>query len=135
MVENKATVHGVQLSCEVDAGIPVIEADPGQLQQVMINLMNNAIHAVVERNGSHGGKIDVAAHGDERGNAVITVKDNGSGMSQETLCQDIPAILSPPRLRVRERALVYRSATALSTPWAESFRWTVARVKALPSPW
>ncbi|MCJ2165084.1 MULTISPECIES: sensor histidine kinase [unclassified Pseudodesulfovibrio] len=87
MVENKATVHGVQLSCEVDAGVPSIEADPGQLQQVMINLMNNAIHAVVERNGSHGGRIDVAAHGDERGNAVITVKDNGSGMSQDTLAK------------------------------------------------
>jgi signal transduction histidine kinase len=87
MVENKATVHGVRLSCEVDAGIPTIEADPGQLQQVMINLMNNAIHAVVERNGSHGGRIDVAAHGDERGNAVITVKDNGSGMSQDILAK------------------------------------------------
>eukprot|EP00831_Metopus_contortus_P079864 TRINITY_DN8033_c0_g2_i1.p2 TRINITY_DN8033_c0_g2~~TRINITY_DN8033_c0_g2_i1.p2 ORF type:complete len:562 (+),score=108.64 TRINITY_DN8033_c0_g2_i1:164-1849(+) len=84
MVENKASVHGVQLGCEVAPGIPKVEVDPGQLQQVMINLMNNAIYAVVERNGSQGGRIDVTTRGDERGNAVITVTDNGSGMSKDT---------------------------------------------------
>ncbi|WP_158947532.1 sensor histidine kinase [Pseudodesulfovibrio cashew] len=85
MVENKATVHGIDLRCEVDAATPMVEADPGQLQQVMINLLNNAIHAVVDRHGASGGVISVAAGRDERDNAVITVTDNGSGMSRESM--------------------------------------------------
>lgn len=85
MVENKASVHGIDLGCDVAPHIPAIEADPGQLQQVMINLVNNAIHAVVERHGSEGGKIEVGAGKDDKNNAVITVTDNGTGMSKERL--------------------------------------------------
>ena len=85
MVENKASVHGIQLHCDVNRQVPTVEADPGQLQQVMINLVNNAIHAVVERHGSEGGEISMLARKNERGDAVITVTDNGVGMSQEHL--------------------------------------------------
>ncbi|BDQ34845.1 sensor histidine kinase [Pseudodesulfovibrio portus] len=85
MVENKAQVHGIKLHCDVAPHIPTIQADPGQLQQVMINLVNNAIHAVVERHGSEGGEIEVSAQKDDRGNAVITVSDNGTGMSRDHL--------------------------------------------------
>ena len=85
MVENKASVHGVGLRCDVAPHVPAVEADPGQLQQVMINLVNNAIHAVVERHGCEGGEIAVSAQKDDEGNAVITVADNGTGMSREHL--------------------------------------------------
>jgi len=85
MVENKASVHGIRLRCDVAPHIPTIKADPAQLQQVMINLVNNAIHAVVERHGSEGGEIDVNAQKDDKGNAVITVSDNGTGMSRDCL--------------------------------------------------
>ncbi|WP_316896671.1 ATP-binding protein [Pseudodesulfovibrio indicus] len=87
MVQNKAQVNGIRVSCEVDPSVPPILADPGQLQQVMINLMNNAIHAVVDRHGSDGGVIDVAAARDERGWARITVTDNGCGINQESLAK------------------------------------------------
>jgi signal transduction histidine kinase len=87
MVQNKAQVNGIRVSCEVDPSVPPILADPGQLQQVMINLMNNAIHAVVDRHGSDGGVIDVAAGRDERGWARITVSDNGCGINQESLAK------------------------------------------------
>ena len=85
MVENKASVHGIGLNYNVAQNIPTVEADPGQLQQVMINLVNNAIHAVVDRHGSEGGEISMEAHRDAKGNAVITVTDNGVGMSREHL--------------------------------------------------
>ncbi|MEF2232255.1 MAG: ATP-binding protein [Pseudodesulfovibrio sp.] len=85
MVENKASVHGVRMECHVDGSAPVIEADPGQMQQVMINLLNNAIYAVVDRHGSSGGEISIHAGGDKGGNAVIRVQDNGCGMSKETM--------------------------------------------------
>lgn len=85
MVENKALVNGIKVGCEVAPSVPRIQADPGQLQQVMINLMNNAIHAVVDRHGSEGGVIDVAADRDERGWARVTVTDNGCGINQDSL--------------------------------------------------
>jgi signal transduction histidine kinase len=85
MVRNKAQVNGIEVTCEVAPDVPRILADPGQLQQVMINLLNNAIHAVVDRRGSRGGRIDMSAGGDERGRAVITVADNGAGINQESL--------------------------------------------------
>ena len=84
MVENKAQVHGIRMQCYVDATVPVIEADPGQLQQVMINLLNNAIHAVVDRHGASGGEIAIDARGADH-KAVIRVTDNGCGIPEESL--------------------------------------------------
>ncbi|WP_147820732.1 sensor histidine kinase [Salidesulfovibrio onnuriiensis] len=85
MVEKKAAVNGVDLRFELRGPVPVIQADPGQLQQVMINLLNNAIHAVVDRHGASGGEITVSAHGDAQGNAVVDVEDNGTGISEDGL--------------------------------------------------
>lgn len=85
MVKNKAAVHGIRMECEVEETIPVIEADPGQLQQVMINLLNNAIHAVMDRHGANGGEISVTACGDTLGNAIIAIADNGCGIPEENL--------------------------------------------------
>ena len=84
MVDNKARVHGIGMQCYVDATVPVIEADPGQLQQVMINLLNNAIHAVVDRHGASGGEISIDARGND-GKAIIRVTDNGCGIPEESL--------------------------------------------------
>ncbi|WP_394699919.1 ATP-binding protein [uncultured Pseudodesulfovibrio sp.] len=85
MIRNKAQVNGIDVTCDVGPDVPPVIADPGQLQQVMVNLLNNAIHAVVDRHGSKGGRIEVAARGDDRGRAVITVADNGCGINQESL--------------------------------------------------
>ncbi|MDD3310737.1 ATP-binding protein [Pseudodesulfovibrio sp.] len=85
MIQNKASVNGIAMTCEVDRSVPVIQADPGQMQQVMINLLNNAIYAVVDRHGVKGGEIAVDARADDAGNAIIRVRDNGSGMSKETM--------------------------------------------------
>jgi len=37
--------HGIQLRTELEAGLPAITGDPVQLQQVMLNLIMNAIEA------------------------------------------------------------------------------------------
>ncbi|WP_319759688.1 ATP-binding protein [Maridesulfovibrio sp.] len=85
MVEKKATVHGIQLSCAVSPDTPSVEADPRQLQQVMVNLLNNAIQAVIDRHGSKGGKVSVEAMRGEDGSAIIKVTDNGTGISSDNL--------------------------------------------------
>ena len=46
MVENDLHVHGVTASTELQEDIPQIAGDPTQLQQVVLNLIKNAIEAV-----------------------------------------------------------------------------------------
>jgi signal transduction histidine kinase len=46
MVENDLHVHGVSVSTEFQEDVPQLRADPLQLQQVMLNLIKNAIDAI-----------------------------------------------------------------------------------------
>ncbi len=85
LVEKNANVHGIQLSCVISPDTPFVEVDPGQLQQVMVNLLNNAIHAVIDRYGSEGGKVLVTAERRTDGSAVIKVSDNGTGISPDNM--------------------------------------------------
>ena len=85
MVENKASVEGITVTQEISEDIPPIQGDPGQLQQVLINLFNNAIDAIVERHGSEGGELDIRAGLKGDGKVQISVKDNGAGISPENL--------------------------------------------------
>ena len=49
MVENKASVEGITVAQEISEDIPPIQGDPGQLQQVLINLFLNSYHAMEGR--------------------------------------------------------------------------------------
>ena len=46
MVENDLHVHGVSVSTELQEDVPQIMADPTQVQQVILNLIKNAIDAM-----------------------------------------------------------------------------------------
>ena len=91
MVEKKAELEGIRFIIDVDGRTPHVLADQGLLQQVMVNLLNNAIHAVVEQHGSAGGEIVIAAGKDQNGNALIKVGDNGIGIHES----DIERIFLP----------------------------------------
>jgi two-component system NtrC family sensor kinase len=85
MVAKKAAVHGIQLEQAFPDDLPPVEGDPGQLQQVLLNLFNNAIDAILERHGSEGGRLAVSASHGNHGRVVVRVEDNGSGISPENL--------------------------------------------------
>lgn len=64
--------------------IPSIECFPGKLNQVFLNMMSNAVHAIQERWGeNNGGQLRIRTFADEN-NVYISIADNGSGMSEET---------------------------------------------------
>jgi signal transduction histidine kinase len=46
MVEHDLHVHGVSISTEFEEGVPLLRADPIQLQQVILDLVRNAIDAI-----------------------------------------------------------------------------------------
>ncbi len=64
--------------------LPLVECFPGKLNQVFLNIISNASHAVQKRyGGNDGGEIMIITTHDEE-NVFIKVKDNGIGMDAQT---------------------------------------------------
>jgi two-component system, NtrC family, sensor kinase len=78
-LSNEAMHREVDVRLEIAPNLPRIVSDRSQLQQVFLNLFNNALAAVPD-----GGKIIASARSEGDGVAAI-VRDNGCGMSDETL--------------------------------------------------
>jgi len=83
MIEKKAVVNGIELASDLPEPSLNIYADPGHIQQVLINLFNNAIYAIVERHGSEGGRLFITGVHTPEGLVEIRVQDNGGGISPE----------------------------------------------------
>jgi signal transduction histidine kinase/CheY-like chemotaxis protein len=88
---------GVRLQLELDANLPAVEADPGQIQQVVLNLVVNGVEAigdepgtVVVTTGVHD--VDEASATDFAGSTplapgryvFVEVRDTGCGMDEAT---------------------------------------------------
>jgi signal transduction histidine kinase len=71
--------RNVELQAEIGGGIPPIEGDSDQLQQVFINLINNSLDAMPA-----GGrlKVSTARDGDS---VVIELSDTGEGILEESI--------------------------------------------------
>jgi len=85
MIEKKAAVEGIKIIQKVDERTPDIHVDPAQLQQVLLNLFNNAIDAIIEKKGSQGGEMTITAAPEYNGTVEISVKDDGCGISPDNL--------------------------------------------------
>jgi two-component system NtrC family sensor kinase len=86
MVTRKAGVHGITIERRVAADLPAVHGDPRHLQQVLVNLLNNAIDAAIDRHGASGGEIRIeSGPSPENRHVEIRVHDNGSGISKDNL--------------------------------------------------
>jgi two-component system, NtrC family, sensor kinase len=71
--------HGVELVERYEENLPVVVGDPHQLQQVFLNILNNAYDAIQETR--RPGKIEVLTM--QRANELeILIRDNGPGILQ-----------------------------------------------------
>lgn len=79
-IGKEALHRNITVNCEVPGDMPKIKSDKGQLQQVLLNILNNGIEAV-----GNGGRIDISAEpkGDRR--VEITISDDGPGISRNDL--------------------------------------------------
>lgn len=85
MVSKKAAVHGISVQEKISSDTQPIHADPAQLQQVLLNLLNNAMDAVLARHGTEGGELLIGTEPAVDGQVKLFVKDNGCGISPENL--------------------------------------------------
>ncbi|WP_035241683.1 sensor histidine kinase [Desulfobacter vibrioformis] len=87
LVENSARTSGVEILTRIEENVPSFMGDPGRFQQVMLNLVNNAMHAVTNQHGAQGGRIEISAAQtrDNEGQTMVNiqVKDNGCGIAPE----------------------------------------------------
>jgi two-component system nitrogen regulation sensor histidine kinase NtrY len=89
LLEETALLHkkeladkGISITVDVNPENLFIMADKTMIEQVLINLVKNAIQAFDEQPGK---KIELSAYTNEKGRAVLSVKDNGAGIDSEAL--------------------------------------------------
>jgi len=64
--------------------LPLVECYAGKLNQVFLNIVSNAAHAIRKRFGEDaGGELTITTGHDEE-NVYIKIKDNGTGMDAQT---------------------------------------------------
>jgi PAS domain S-box-containing protein len=71
---------GVDVRLDLDRSVPLVLGDDQRLQQVLLNLVVNAEHALQRVNDR---RLTIATAGTTSG-VAITVSDSGSGMTEET---------------------------------------------------
>lgn len=78
-LEREAQYRNVELKRELSQNLPNIATDHGQIQQVFLNILNNALAAVPD-----GGRIVLSTWNVDDHYIAISIEDSGCGMSDET---------------------------------------------------
>jgi signal transduction histidine kinase len=76
---------GTQIKIEKKyASLPLVECYAGKLNQVFLNIISNAVHAIKKKFGeNNGGLITISTSHDEQ-SVYIKLTDNGTGMDENT---------------------------------------------------
>ncbi len=87
LVQNMIDVSNIETIVKLSEGLPPVFVDEHQIQQVLVNLVTNAVQAMTA-----GGKLYIATRAGLAGESVeITVMDTGKGIAPEFL----PHIFDP----------------------------------------
>jgi C4-dicarboxylate-specific signal transduction histidine kinase len=82
LAETDARLHSVRLRIESEDEMPMVYADPIQLQQVILNLVRNAIDAMAEL-PEHRREVVLSTCETADGEVEITVADHGTGLAPD----------------------------------------------------
>jgi two-component system nitrogen regulation sensor histidine kinase NtrY len=85
LMENKLTKKGIDFYWAVEPQSLELTADPGLIEQVLINLVLNAADAFTGLKNSNSPRVQLTASLAENGKIIIRVTDNGPGIVKEAL--------------------------------------------------
>jgi two-component system NtrC family sensor kinase len=86
LLQNTLDISGIETTLELQPDLPPVRVDPNRIQQVLVNLVMNAIQAL-----SPGGRLSVSTGPATGAMVQISVKDTGRGIPPEFL----PHIFDP----------------------------------------
>ena len=116
----------VKVALKLPAGLPMVYADPPQVEQVLGNLVVNACQAM-----NQGGKLTISARRVKE-MVAIAVKDTGTGIIPENMKKS-SSRSSPPRPRASGWG--WRSAGNWPRPTAGGSKWRARRGRAVRLHW
>lgn len=79
-LEKEALYRDIKIDLSLQEDLPTIQSDQGQLQQIFLNIVNNAIDAI-----GKAGRIEIATSKVSPRAILIEIADNGPGIDDETL--------------------------------------------------
>ncbi len=82
LMEKELTDNNIRLTTQVDPDHLEFYADIKLIEQVLINLITNAVHAMENQ---EQGQIQLKAYRSKRGRPTLQVQDNGRGILQDVL--------------------------------------------------
>jgi PAS domain S-box-containing protein len=84
LTRGETVKNGVRVQTDLAGGLPPIEGDRVQLQQVMLNLVINAVEAM---SGTIDGprELQISTRKTDPGDVLVAVRDSGPGLAPETL--------------------------------------------------
>lgn len=80
LLANQFEMNGVELHQDLAEGLPSLQCDPGQIEQVLLALMINAIDAM-----PRGGNLWLSTRAQDGSELCFEVRDDGSGIPYEIL--------------------------------------------------
>ena len=97
LLHENFTKLGIELSVSSPSEVPAVRADRSQLQQVLINLLNNARDSVVARRD--GKKVVMVRMEPDRAGVRIAVQDTGIGIQPDLLDRIFEPFFTTKRAR------------------------------------
>jgi signal transduction histidine kinase len=85
-LEKEADYRDIRVDMQVDSALPMVHSDRGQLQQLFLNLINNAFDAMKK-----GGRLEISVRDKAPNHVIVKIKDDGVGIAQK----DIEHIFEP----------------------------------------
>ncbi|HAO21589.1 MAG: two-component sensor histidine kinase [Desulfobacteraceae bacterium IS3] len=85
-LSKEAGYRSISVTVDAEAELPQIESDKGKLQQILLNLINNAFAAVED-----GGQIEITVRRKNANTIMLNVQDNGCGIPEA----DIEKVFEP----------------------------------------
>jgi two-component system sensor kinase FixL len=82
LAELDGRAHGIPITSDTQEGLPLVQADPVQLQQVILNLVRNAVDSMAGGDRRDKG-VTVVTRLEAPDEICVSVEDHGSGVDEE----------------------------------------------------